>query len=341
MTSYKDSGVDKNAGYELVSRISDKVRDTYSPQVLGDLGGFGGYYEIPLGYTNPVLVSGTDGVGTKLMIARIMGIHDTVGIDLVAMCVNDIICSGAVPLYFLDYIACGKNNPEVLEKVVSGVAAGCKLAGASLIGGETAEMPGMYEPDEYDLAGFASGIVEKDKMITKEKVKAGDLIVGLPSSGVHSNGFSLIRKVLFENDRYQPADYSRELGMSIGEALLTPTRIYVPEFIAVREKIDIHGISHITGGGFVENIPRCLPENLKAVITDVGTPPPIFDLIQRTGGIEHSEMYETFNMGYGMVFVVDPSEKKTLQDLIPESHVLGEVITNTQPKEPKITLCLT
>lgn len=311
--SYAAAGVDVTAGYEAVDRIKPLVASTNIPGVMGGLGGFGGLFAPDMtGMTKPVLVSGTDGVGTKLKIAFLMDKHDTVGIDCVAMCVNDIICGGAMPMFFLDYIACGKNIPARIEQIVKGITDGCKLSGCALIGGETAEMPGFYPEDEYDLAGFSVGIVDEPKIIDSEKsMKEGDVLIGMTSSGVHSNGFSLVRKVLdIENtyDKHYP-----ELGCTLGEALLTPTVIYVN---AIRQMlaagVDIHGISHITGGGFFENVPRMMKKGLTAHI-DTGSFPrlPIFDIIQQAGNIPTRDMYNTFNMGIGMIVAV-PKEQAAL-----------------------------
>lgn len=308
--SYAAAGVDVTAGYQAVDRIKPLVASTYIPGVLGDLGGFGGQFAPDFtGMKRPVLVSGTDGVGTKLKIAFLMDKHDTVGIDCVAMCVNDIICGGAMPLFFLDYIACGKNIPSRIEQIVKGITDGCKLAGCALIGGETAEMPGFYPENEYDLAGFSVGMVDADKRIDQEaSMQEGDVLVGFTSSGVHSNGFSLVRKVLdIENTYDQHID---ELGSTLGEALLTPTYIYVN---AIRQMIaagvDIHGVSHITGGGFYENVPRMMKKGLTAHI-DTGSFPrlPIFEIIQKAGNIPTRDMYNTFNMGIGMIVAVSKEQ---------------------------------
>jgi phosphoribosylformylglycinamidine cyclo-ligase len=333
--SYKRAGVDISAGYRAVELIRRDVERTRISGVLGGLGGFGGLFELDLsGIPNPVLVSGTDGVGTKLRIAFLTGKHDTIGIDCVAMCVNDIICSLARPLYFLDYIACGKNVPEKIAAIVKGVAEGCLQAGCALIGGETAEMPGFYAEDEYDIAGFSSGIVDKNAMIDPAKVSRGDALIALPSSGVHSNGFSLVRKVF----RLDPAhgagkalgSYADTLGKSLGEELLTPTRIYVKPILRLIEKVKIHGAAHITGGGFYENIPRCLPEGFCARIrkTEVRTPA-IFRLIAEKGGINERDMFNTFNMGVGMVLVVSAEDAadalEALKAAGEDGYILGEI----------------
>lgn len=307
--SYKAAGVDVTAGYRAVELMKNHVARTRIPGVLGGLGGFGGLFDLSeLGMRHPVLVSGTDGVGTKLKLAFLMEKHDTVGIDCVAMCVNDVLCVGAKPLFFLDYIAAGKNEPEKAASLVSGVAEGCVQAGCALVGGETAEMPGFYPPDEYDIAGFCVGAVEKERMIDQSMVKEGDALIGLASSGVHSNGFSLVRK-LFAIDKARLSTPVDELGCTLGEALLTPTKIYVKPVLALLAQVPVHGASHITGGGFYENVPRMLPAGLEAVIRKDSFPaPPIFSLIAHTGHIPEHDLYNTFNMGLGMVLAV-PSER--------------------------------
>ena len=296
--SYKEAGVDITAGYKAVNLMKEHVARTMTQGVLSGIGGFGGLFQLDLGeIRHPVLVSGTDGVGTKLKLAFLLDKHDTVGIDCVAMCVNDVICCGAKPLFFLDYVAVGKNVPERVAAIVSGVAEGCVQSGSALIGGETAEMPGFYPPDEYDLAGFSVGVVDKEKIIDHSAVRPGDAILALPSSGVHSNGFSLVRKV-FDVEHSDLTLYSDELGATLGETLLTPTRIYVKPMLALMEQVEVKSISHITGGGFYENIPRSLPEGCTAHIdrTTLKTPP-IFDLIRRKGNIPERDMFNTFNMG--------------------------------------------
>ena len=303
--SYAAAGVDVTAGYEAVNRIKPLVESTNVPGVIGGLGGFGGMFEPQLaGMKRPITVSGTDGVGTKLKLAFLLDKHDTVGIDCVAMCVNDIVCVGASPMFFLDYIACGKNDPKRIESIVSGIAEGCRQAGCALIGGETAEMPGFYPVDEYDLAGFSVGLVDYDKVINSNNMQAGDILIGLASSGVHSNGYSLVRKVLNINETYD--QYNPELGCTLGEELLKPTRIYVRAVKCLMESgIEIHGISHITGGGFYENVPRMMKDGLTANIkTDSFPRPVIFDILQKAGDIPTREMYNTFNMGIGMVIAV-------------------------------------
>lgn len=339
--TYKNSGVDKEAGYESVELIKKHVKETFSKYVLTGLGSFGGAVELPEGYKKPVLISGTDGVGTKLILAHKQDIHDTVGIDLVAMCVNDILCHGARPLFFLDYIACGKNYPKKIELIVKGVSEGCKQGMCALVGGETAEMPGMYKEEDYDLAGFCVGVVDKDKFISGKDIKQGDKIIGLPSSGVHSNGYSLLRKLFFEVKDYDVDTYVESLGDTIGKTLLTPTRIYVKTILSLLEKVDIKGMCHITGGGFVENIPRVIPDGLCAKVdTNKVNVLPIFDLISKEGNIDKKEMFSTFNMGIGFVVVVrDEDCDKTLEELKKlgeDAVVLGEVIKG----EEKIELCL-
>ena len=312
--SYKDAGVDINAGNALVERIKGVAKRTRRSEVMAGLGGFGALFELPKGYDKPVLVSGTDGVGTKLKLAMDINKHDTIGIDLVAMCVNDLIVAGAEPLFFLDYYATGHLNVDVAASVVEGIGAGCELSGAALVGGETAEMPGMYEGEDYDLAGFCVGIVEKSKIITGDQVKAGDKLIALPSSGPHSNGYSLIRKVL----EVSGADLNESLdGKPLGEALLEPTRIYVKPLLALFKEVNVKALSHITGGGFLENIPRVLPENTNAVIDkDSWQWPAVFNWLQEKGNIETEEMYRTFNCGAGMVIcVAEEDVEKTLECL--------------------------
>ena len=305
--AYENAGVSVEAGYEVVKRIKSHVARTERPGVVGGIGGFGGLFDLAsLGYREPVLISGTDGVGTKLVVAKMAGRHDTIGIDCVAMCVNDIAAQGAEPLFFLDYIACGKNDPALLEQVVSGVADGCVQAGAGLIGGETAEMPGMYTEDEYDLAGFAVGVAERSAIVDGSGITEGDVLIGLPSSGVHSNGFSLVRKALFEQAGYTVDTTLDELdGKTLGEVLLEPTRIYVKALKPLFQAGVVKGVAHITGGGFIENIPRMIPDGLAARIELGSWPvPPIFDVIERAGNVEHTEMFNIFNMGVGMVLAV-------------------------------------
>ena len=328
--SYKDAGVDITAGYKSVELIKEHVAKTMVFGKTAELGGFGGTCELDSSIRKPVLVSGTDGVGTKLKIAFLMDKHDTVGIDCVAMCVNDIICAGAKPLFFLDYIATGKNVPEKIADIVKGVAEGCMQSQCALTGGETAEMPGFYPEDEYDLAGFAVGVVDKDKILDKERVKPGDLIIALPSSGVHSNGFSLVRKVFDVENCDLKVPVKALEGKSLGETLITPTKIYVKPIMALLEKVDVKSIAHITGGGFYENIPRCLPKGLGASIKkDDVKVLPIFDLIQKTGNIPERDMYNTFNMGVGMIVTVSAEDRQetleTLRQAGEDPYVLGEI----------------
>lgn len=316
---YKKAGVDIEAGYRSVELMKKHVKETMRPEVLGGLGGFAGAFSLDSikKMEEPVLLSGTDGCGTKVQLAYIMDKHDTIGIDCVAMCVNDIACSGGEPLFFLDYIACGKNYPEKIATIVSGVAEGCKQSGAALVGGETAEHPGLMPVDEYDLAGFAVGVVDKKDLITGENIKPGDKLIGIASSGVHSNGFSLVRKV-FEMTEESLNTYYDELGKTLGEALLAPTRIYVKALKKVKEAgVTIKGCSHITGGGFYENIPRMLPDGVKAAVKkDSYEVPAIFKLLAKTGDIEEEMMYNTYNMGIGMVLAIDPADvDKTMEAL--------------------------
>ena len=336
--SYAAAGVDITAGYKAVELMKTHIAKTMTAGALSDIGGFGGLFELDLtGITRPVLVSGTDGVGTKLKLAFLMDKHDTVGIDCVAMCVNDIVCCGAKPLFFLDYIACGKNIPEKIAAIVSGVAEGCVQAGSALIGGETAEHPGMMPVDEYDLAGFSVGIVDKKKIIDNTKMVPGDVVIALASSGIHSNGFSLIRKV-FDIDSnpaslYQPCGALG--GATIAETLLTPTRIYVKSVLALLEKVDVKGISHITGGGFYENIPRSIPDGLCARIDKSAIRVlPIFDLIAQTGNIPERDMFNTYNMGVGMSIVVPAAEVETTLEILTAhgetAYVIGEIVENEE-----------
>lgn len=331
--TYRDSGVDIDAGNYSVKLIKDSVKATYRPEVLGDLGGFGGLFALNSGkYKEPVLVSGTDGVGTKLRLAFMLDKHDTIGQDAVAMCVNDILVQGAEPLYFLDYLAVGKLDPEKVATVVKGVAGACKESGCALIGGETAEMAGFYADGEYDIAGFAVGAVEKSKIITSEKVKAGDVILGLPSSGVHSNGYSLVRKIVFDVKGFKGDEYIDELGKTIGEELLTPTRLYPKSCLPLIEKFDIHGMVHVTGGGYYENIPRALPENMGAEIDATSWPvPPIFNLLKEWGNVDWHEMYRTFNMGIGMIIIASADEAEKIKaDLQARNEAVYEIGKVTQ-----------
>ena len=315
--TYRDAGVDIDAGNESVSLIKDAVRATYRSEVMGDLGGFGGLFALNTkDYKEPVLVSGTDGVGTKLRLAFLLNKHDTIGQDAVAMCVNDILVQGAEPLFFLDYLAVGKLEPIQVAEVVTGVARACKESGCALIGGETAEMAGFYPIGEYDIAGFSVGIAERSKLITPARVKAGDVLLGLPSSGVHSNGYSLVRKIVFERKGFKGDEYIEELGQTIGEELLTPTRLYPRICLPLIREFDIHGMVHITGGGFYENIPRALPEHMGAEVNGAAwTIPPVFRLLQEWGNVDWTEMYRTFNMGIGMVLIVslDEADRITAQ----------------------------
>jgi len=322
--TYKDSGVDKEAGYESVKLMRKHVKQTYTKGVLTDIGGFSGLFSLAefKHFDEPVLVSGTDGVGTKLKIAFMADKHNTIGEDAVAMCVNDILCQGAKPLFFLDYIATDKVVPEKIAAIVEGVSNGCIKAGAALIGGETAEMPGLYQKDEYDIAGFAVGVVDKKKIINGSKITVGDVLIGLPSSGVHSNGYSLVRKVFFDNNHYRIDHYFPELQKTIGEALLTPTRIYVNPVYQIIQQFDIKGICHITGGGFYENIPRMFSSEFDARIRLQNIPRlPIFGVIKSLGEIDEKEMYGTFNMGMGMVMAVSQIDADTV---LAAFHALGE-----------------
>ena len=328
--SYRESGVDVQAGYDAVALMKKHVARTKIPGVVSDLGGFGGMFDLSAvaDGDGKILVSGTDGVGTKLKIAFTMDKHDTIGIDCVAMCVNDVLCCGAKPLFFLDYIAVGKNYPEKVAAIVSGIAEGCVQSGCALIGGETAEMPGFYPENEYDVAGFSVGIVDRDKILDPKNVKAGDVIIALPSSGVHSNGFSLVRKIFASHDLHKHVD---ELGKSLGEELLTPTRIYVREVLPIIDKIK--SIAHITGGGFYENIPRAIPEGLRAKIELVKiNTPAIFDLLMRAGKIESDEMFHVFNMGVGMVLIVNPDNVDKILKAVKDSYVVGEIVEDAEEK---------
>lgn len=332
--SYADAGVDITAGYKAVELMKQHIARTMTNNVCSDIGGFGGLFELDTtGIDRPVLVSGTDGVGTKLKLAFLMDKHDTVGIDCVAMCVNDIICCGAKPLFFLDYIACGKNVPEKIAEIVSGVAEGCVQSGAALIGGETAEMPGFYPVDEYDLAGFSVGVVDKKNIFDNKSMVEGDVIIALPSSGVHSNGFSLVRKVFDVENCDLKAPVEELGGASLGDTLLTPTKIYVKPMTALFEKVRVKGVSHITGGGFYENIPRSIPDGLGAEIDKSSLRIlPIFNLIAKTGNIPERDMFNTFNMGVGMSLVVSPEDaEKTLEILKEqgeEPYVIGRIVNS-------------
>ena len=340
--SYAAAGVDITAGYRAVELMKSHIARTVIPGVMSGIGGFGGLFELDLeGISKPVLVSGTDGVGTKLKLAFLLDKHDTIGIDCVAMCVNDVICAGAKPLFFLDYIACGKNVPERIEQIVSGVCEGCVQSGAALIGGETAEMPGFYPEDEYDLAGYVTGIVDKDEIIDNSRMKEGDVIIALPSSGVHSNGFSLVRKIFVLNKpdmKALTAPNTMLGGRSLGEALLEPTRIYVKPVLALLKEVKVKGISHITGGGFYENIPRSIPDGLGAKIrkNDVKVLP-IFRMIQENGGISEHDMFNTFNMGVGMSVITAPEDAERAIRILKahgeDAYVIGETVRSNDKIE--------
>lgn len=339
---YKKAGVDIEAGYKSVELMKEHVKKTMRPEVLGGLGGFAGAFDLS-GIKNmeePVLLSGTDGCGTKVKLAFVMDKHDTIGIDAVAMCVNDIACSGGEPLFFLDYIACGKNYPEKIASIVSGVAEGCLQSESALVGGETAEHPGLMPEDDYDLAGFAVGVVDKKDIIDGSTIKAGDTLIGIASSGVHSNGFSLVRKV-FEMTKESLDTYYDELGKTLGEALIEPTRIYVKALKNVKNAgVRIKGCSHITGGGFFENVPRMLPENVRAIIKKESYPvPALFDLIQKNGNIEEHMMYNTFNMGLGMVIAVNPEDVETTMKAVEEAGDKCYVVGNIVEGDKGVDLC--
>ena len=332
MISYKDAGVDVEAGYESVKLMKDDVKRTFRPEVISDIGGFGGLFSLAkFKYEEPILVSGTDGVGTKLKIAFGMNKHDSIGIDCVAMCVNDIVCSGAEPLFFLDYVAVWKNIPTHVATVVKGVSEGCVMAGCALIGGETAEMPGIYAEGEYDLAGFAVGIVDKKDMITGNKISKNDVVIGLASSGLHSNGFSLVRKLIKPTSE-KLAQYIDSIGKTLGEELLTPTKIYVKSILEAKKQFEIKGICHITGGGFIENIPRIVPEGLGVRINKGSWPIlPIFELLNQLGGLDDAAAFNTFNMGIGMVVIVSPEQAQKAVELFnslgEKAYVIGTVET--------------
>ena len=322
MNRYQKAGVDVNAGYELVNRIKAAVKSTDRPGVVSGIGRFGGMFDLgELHMEHPVLVSGTDGVGTKLLIAQQMGKHDTIGIDVVAMCVNDVLAQGAEPLFFLDYIATEHNQPEKMAEIVSGVAAGCRDAGAALIGGETAEMPDMYAKDEYDLAGTVTGVVEKEELLTTAQPQAGDVLLGLPSSGIHSNGFSLVRQILFKDHDVQLDEKPEALhGETVGETILKPTRIYVRQVLPLIHQKLIKGVSHITGGGLIENVPRMISDQLQAVIDHKSWPTlPVFDYLQQLGQLPLADCFQTFNMGIGLVLAVDPTNVKQVQEKLKEA----------------------
>lgn len=334
--SYKDSGVDVERGYRAVKLMKEHVKSTYTDGVLGDLGSFGGFFKMPVGLKEPVLVAGTDGVGTKLKYAIISDRHDTIGIDAVAMCVNDIVCQGAKPLFFLDYFATGNLSPEKVATVVSGIAEGCRQSGAALIGGETAEMPGFYPVGEYDIAGFAVGVAEKSKIINGSKIKPGDVLIGIKSSGVHSNGYSLVRK-LFGEDIKELEKYDEELNAKPIDVLLTPTKIYVKSILALIEKVEVKGIAHITGGGFIENIPRIFPEGVGCeIVKSSYEVPAVFKVMQKRAEISDEQIYNTFNMGIGMVVCVDKKDAdKTIAQLTStgeECVVLGKTVAGAGVK---------
>ena len=339
---YKNAGVDIEAGYKSVELMKKHVKETMRPEVLGGLGGFSGAFSLEKikDMEKPTLVSGTDGVGTKLKLAFVLDKHDTVGIDCVAMCVNDIACAGGEPLFFLDYIACGKNYPEKIATIVKGVADGCIQSGAALIGGETAEMPGFYPEDEYDLAGFAVGVVDEKDLITGANLKAGDVLIGMASSGVHSNGFSLVRKV-FDMSAESLNTYYDELGKTLGEALIAPTKIYVKALKSIKDAgVTVKACSHITGGGFYENVPRMLKDGIRAVIEkDSYEIPAIFKMLQKTGNIEEQMMYNTYNMGIGMIVAVDPADVDKTMEAIKAAGETPYVIGRTEAGEKGVTLC--
>ncbi len=339
---YKKAGVDIEAGYKSVEMMKKHVKETMRPEVLGGLGGFSGAFSMAAfkNMENPVLLSGTDGVGTKIKLAFLLDKHDTVGIDCVAMCVNDVACAGGEPLFFLDYIACGKNYPEKIAEIVKGVAEGCKQAGCALIGGETAEHPGLMPEEEYDLAGFTVGVADEKDIIDGSKIKAGDVLVGIASSGVHSNGFSLVRKV-FEMTKESLNTYYEELGTTLGEALIVPTRIYVKALKSVKDAgVIVKGCSHITGGGFYENIPRMLPDGIRAVVKkDSYEVPAIFKLLQKTGDIAEEMMYNTYNMGLGMVLAVDSADAQKTVDALKAAGENAYIVGTCEAGEKGVTIC--
>lgn len=338
--TYKDAGVDVDAGNKAVELIKGHVRSTFRPGVLGNFGGFGGFFKPDMQkYREPILVSGTDGVGTKLKIAFMMDKHDTIGIDCVAMCVNDILVHGAEPLFFLDYIALGKLMPEKVAKIVKGVAEGCKQAGCALLGGETAEMPGLYEEDEYDLAGFSVGIVEQDKVLDGSLIKEGDVVIGVASSGLHSNGYSLVRKVFFDIAKYSVDHYIEEVGKTLGEEILRPTKIYA-NVLNTMKPFKLHGMAHITGGGLIENIPRILPDGLEVVLrSNSWEVPPIFSVIQKIGQVECREMYRTFNMGIGYVLIVPEYDADTVVKTLAQNDEQAWVIGRVSKGKGGVVFC--
>lgn len=335
MLTYRDSGVDINEGNRAVDLIKNKIKGTYDNNVIGDLGNFSGLYSLKdfINLQEPVLLSSTDGVGTKLKLAQMMDIHDTVGIDLVAMCVNDLICQGAKPLFFLDYIATGKLVPEKIDDIVSGIVEGCKMAGCALIGGETAEMPGMYSEEDYDLAGFSVGIADKNKIISGQNVKEGDKLIGIASSGIHSNGYSFIRKIFLDEYNYKLTDYIEDLGMTLGEALLVPTKIYVKLIMDLISKYELKAIAHITGGGVIENIPRVIPKGLGIDINkNSWEKPAIFKMIEKFNAIDEVELHKSFNMGIGLVMIVESEKCEEILNYINEknekAYIIGEVVNS-------------
>ncbi len=333
-SKYEESGVSLEKGYESVERIKKHIKRTNNLGVMSSIGDFGGLFDLSkYNIKNPVLVSGTDGVGTKLLLAQKANIHNTIGIDLVAMCVNDVLAIGAKPLFFLDYIAVGKNNPEVIESIVEGISDGCEDAGCALIGGETAEMPDMYKGNHYDLAGYTTGVVDKTKMLDKNNVQKGHKIIGLQSSGIHSNGYSLVRKVFFKDNEYELNDFVPELSSTLQDELLKPTKIYVNGVLEALSKVSISGIAHITGGGFIENIPRALPDNLGVTINEDSLPKlPIFTLLEKLGNINHMEMYNIFNMGVGMIVILPNNEVEEALKIFNKHNynpsVIGEITNN-------------
>lgn len=335
MLTYRDSGVDIDEGNRAVDLIKNKIKGTYDNNVIGDLGNFSGLYSLKdfINLQEPVLLSSTDGVGTKLKLAQMMDVHDTVGIDLVAMCVNDLICQGAKPLFFLDYIATGKLVPEKIDDIVSGIVEGCKMAGCALIGGETAEMPGMYSEEDYDLAGFSVGIADKNKIISGQNVKEGDKLIGIASSGIHSNGYSFIRKIFLDEYNYKLTDYIEDLGMTLGEALLVPTKIYVKLIMDLISKYELKAIAHITGGGVIENIPRVIPKDLGIDINkNSWDKPAIFKMIEKFNAIDEVELHKSFNMGIGLVIIVESEKCEEILNYINEknekAYIIGEVVNS-------------
>ncbi|CEQ11243.1 phosphoribosylaminoimidazole synthetase [[Clostridium] sordellii] len=342
MLTYRDSGVDIDEGNRAVNLIKNKIKGTYDNNVIGDLGNFSGLYSLKdfMNMEEPVLLSSTDGVGTKLKLAQMLNIHNTVGIDLVAMCVNDLICQGAKPLFFLDYIATGKLVPEKIDDIVSGIVEGCKQAGCALIGGETAEMPGMYSKEDYDLAGFSVGIADKNKIISGQNVKAGDTLIGIASSGIHSNGYSFIRKIFLEEYKYELNQYIEELEMTLGEALLVPTKIYVKLVMNLIEKYDLKAIAHITGGGVIENIPRVIPKDLGIDINkNSWEKSPIFKMIEKFNSIDEIELHKSFNMGIGLVIVVDSDKSGEITKFINEGEEKAFIIGEVVDSHEGVSLC--